>query len=246
MHDEPVVVLASERSSMYNYSGVGIDIVLLSGCSVASRFNRSASWHPYGPGERSRDVSHSRPSGHAFGLQITLYLLSFTMEASVFSYSSTSLAPTSVMSLRLPSKTMVGTLSTPFPACSRTKFFTSRRPSFLSSMKALASSSGIPASVVAFNSVSSVEGCLSCWKYCEYKAAHRMSYACMQASLALLELRLTENDLVGYLRAFLLLEMLDHPMCIHCISNGTTEFEIDAGTYSVCLHQGHVHLHLVF
>src|SRR5271163_1212657 len=111
----------------------------------------------------------------------------------------------------------------PLPACSRISIFTSINPSFLSSINVFASVSGISALVVACSSVSSLDGCLSFSKYCEYNAAHiQLAYIhnlpppiCHALSLSLsvcvCAWKPTVYNPIRHHWALLLLEMLNDP-----------------------------------
>ena len=93
------------------------------------------------------------------------HLHSFATFSISFTYSSTSLASSTVKSRLFPSKTTYGTLSTPFPACSLISIFVSCNPSYSSSIKSLASFSEIPAARAALRRVEVDEGWARWVKY---------------------------------------------------------------------------------
>src|SRR5271156_1474810 len=129
----------------------------------------------------------------------------------------------------------------PLPACSRISIFTSINPSFLSSINVFASVSGISALVVACSSVSSLDGCLSFSKYCEYNAAHvQLAHIRnLPLQLAILSLSLslcvcvcpwkpTIYNPIRRHRALLLLEMLNDPVRVERVGHLAAELVVDA------------------
>jgi len=135
---------------------------------------------------------------------------------------------------------MNGTASV-LPFCSRIAIFVSIMPSLRSSINALASSSGIPASDVALSNVSSLDGCFSCSKYCEYRAGKCQHPGGDQGSVG----APTIDEFICSLWPLPFLEMLYDAMAVKRVCDRAMEREIDTDTHPVSLHQSFIYLHFI-